>query len=60
MSEFERLRIKDLPPSPKTMSEQEKKEQNERVTRAMFKILARVPIQEIIKTKRNQTENKGH
>lgn len=60
MSESEPLRIKDLPPAPKTMTEQEKREQDERVTRAMFKILARMPIQEVIKTNRNQKENRGH
>ncbi len=58
MPEF--LKIKDLPPAPQTMTEQEKKEQDERVTRAMFKILARMPIQEIIKERRSQIENKGH
>ena len=52
--------VDNLPPAPQTMTEQEKKEQEERVTRAMFKILARMPIQEIIKEKRSQIENKGH
>ena len=56
----ERWNIEDLPPAPKNMTEQEKREQDERVTKAMFKILARMPIQEMIKTNRNQRENRGH
>lgn len=59
MSE-EKLRIKDLPPTPQNMSEEEKKQQDERVTRAMFKILARMPIQEIIKAKKDERNKKGH
>ena len=53
-------KISDLPPAPQTMTEQEKKEQEERVTRAMFKILARMPLREIIKAKRDEIEKKGH
>ena len=56
----ERWNIEDLPPAPKNMTEQEKREQDERVTKAMFKILARMPIQEMIKSNTNQRENRGH
>jgi len=56
----ERWNIEDLPPAPKNMTEQEKKEQVERMRKVMFKIFARMPIQEIIKTYRNQRTNYGH
>lgn len=49
-----------LPPAPQTMTEQEKKEQEERVTRALGKILARMPLREIIKAKRDEIEKRGH
>lgn len=52
--------ISDLPPAPETMTEQEKEEQVKRMRRAMFKIFARVPIQDIIKAKRDEIERKGH
>lgn len=56
----ESWKISDLPPAPETMTEQEKEEQEKRVRKAMFKILARMPIQDIIKAKRDEIERKGH
>ena len=53
-------KISDLPPAPETMTEQEKEEQVKRMRKVMFKIFARMPIQEIIKMRKNMTENRGH
>ncbi len=52
--------ISELPPAPETMTEQEREEQVKRVRRAMFKILARVPIQDIIKARKDRIEGRGH
>ena len=60
MSDSSKSWVDDLPPAPKTMTEQEKKEQLERVRRAMFKILARMPIQDIIKARKDRIEGRGH
>ena len=56
----ERWNIEDLPPAPKNMTEQEKKEQIERMRKVMFKIFSRMPVQEVIRTYRNQKANYGH
>ena len=53
-------KISDLPPAPETMTEQEKEEQVKRMRKVMFKILARMPIQDIIKAKKDMMEGRGH
>ncbi len=53
-------KISDLPPAPQNMTEQEKKEQVERMRKVMFKIFVRMPIQDIIKAKKDMMEGRGH